>query len=360
MNFITRKLVLVGLLSSIVGHSITAMQTPTCKDMNPTELLPSIKNLPIELRRHIISLLLQRFRSCSFQFDKVISLEYSNPSSVAFRPDGKIFLIGYTNTEAYPAIYKTGRDAQLLNVETEEEIQGLSGGHTGPINAIAVSSTGEVGLTGGWDKTVRLWSLKTGKLLTTLPAPAHVYSVTFSPDGETCLMGTATSSAYLVNFKTGIHTPLLGHIYRVHSVAFSSDGKTCLTGSDDKTACVWNSKTGELIVRFTQHTRPITSVAFSHNGEMCLTGSGDNKAYVWDSKTGERITILQKHARRIIGVAISPDGETILTASDDNTVGVWKRLAGFSCLTPAKKEMAFKLFMALYPLIQSVETTQVD
>jgi WD40 repeat protein len=62
-------------------------------------------------------------------------------------------------------------------------------GHTLAIIAIAFSADGGTLASGGWDKTVRLWGTKTGKLIETLNCPDEVWAVSFSPDGKTLAVG---------------------------------------------------------------------------------------------------------------------------------------------------------------------------
>jgi WD40 repeat protein len=75
-----------------------------------------------------------------------------------------------------------------------------------------------------------------------------VFSVTFSPDGRLIASGSWDKTIKLWDVKTGeeIRT-LKGHSELCHSVAFSPDGRLIASGSDDKTIKLWDVKTGEEI-----------------------------------------------------------------------------------------------------------------
>jgi WD40 repeat protein len=72
------------------------------------------------------------------------------------------------------------------------------GMHTAKINGQAVDAAGRFAITGGDDRTVRVWSLADGKLLKTIWIPVGpqnvgaIYAVAISPDGATIAAGGMT------------------------------------------------------------------------------------------------------------------------------------------------------------------------
>ncbi|MBA2306673.1 hypothetical protein H0W26_00900 [Candidatus Dependentiae bacterium] len=145
-------------------------------------------------------------------------------------------------------------------------------------------------------------------------APEAIKSVAFSPDGTTVITGSWDKTARLWDVKTEqqLHA-LKGHTNVVTSVAYSPDGNTILTGSTDNTARLWNSKTGEPLHILKGHRDQVTSVGFSPEGTTAITGSWDSTARLWDVKTGKELHILKGHTDTIYSLAYSPDGTTIIT-----------------------------------------------
>jgi len=76
------------------------------------------------------------------------------------------------------------------------------GVHTGAIWSLAVDADGRFAVTGSVDRTVRIWSLADGKLLSTIWIPVGpekvgaVYAVAISPDGSTIAAGGYTEKRY--------------------------------------------------------------------------------------------------------------------------------------------------------------------
>ena len=125
----------------------------------------------------------------------------------------------------------SGGTIKLWKSDTGELIRTL-GGHSKPVNAIAISCDGKILASGSDDCTIKLWNLDTGELLRTLTG--HVYGVTavaISPDGNTLVSGNCRTIK-LWNLHTGkqLHT-LEEDGGRVDFVGFSPDGKKIVTRS---------------------------------------------------------------------------------------------------------------------------------
>jgi WD40 repeat protein len=57
------------------------------------------------------------------------------------------------------------------------------------VRSLVFSPDGETLISGGKDKTVRLWGMNSGNLRRTFVAPDQVYAVAISPDGQTLISG---------------------------------------------------------------------------------------------------------------------------------------------------------------------------
>ncbi|HEY9608014.1 serine/threonine-protein kinase [Allocoleopsis sp.] len=205
--------------------------------------------------------------------------------------------------------------------------QTLSGNSA--VNSVAISPNGQFLASGYEDKTVRLWNLETGEVISTLMGHAQgVKSVAFSPDGTMLATGSDDQTIKLWNVSNGqeIYT-LCGHSHAVKSVAFSPDGQVLASGSWDKTIKLWNVQTGVAEKTLTGHGLQVSAVAFSPTDNILSSASCDRTWRLWDLASGSS-TPFYGHAWAVFAIAFSPDGETLATGSDDNTIILWDRKTG--------------------------------
>ena len=114
-------------------------------------------------------------------------------------------------------------------------------GHTGWVNACAVSPDGTFIVSAGLDQTIRIWEVETGSERRVLTG--HTKGVTtcaISPDGTFIVSGSADKTLRIWDVDTGSERRVLtGHTKRVTTCAISPDGTFIVSGSEDKTLRIW-------------------------------------------------------------------------------------------------------------------------
>ncbi len=198
-------------------------------------------------------------------------------------------------------------------------------GHTNAVRAVALTPDGRLALSGGDDRTLRLWEVATGRDVGRLTGhKGQVTSVALSPDGRLAVSADRDHSLRLWDTSrrrelrsfNGPRGPIL-------SVALAPDGKTILTGHFDTTVRLWEIATGRELRRFSGHRQMVACVLFAAGGRMPVSGSSDQTIRGWDPASGAELFCCQGHTGPVNGLALAPDGRHLLSAGSDETVRVW-------------------------------------
>ncbi|WP_339374041.1 WD40 repeat domain-containing protein [Crocosphaera watsonii] len=186
-------------------------------------------------------------------------------------------------------------------------------GHFKSVNSVAYSPDEKYLASGSWDNTVKIWEVKTGKLIRTFEGDFS--SVAYSPDGRYLAtyrepdFDTIENPVKIREVKTG----KLIRTFEGYSilVAYSLDGKYLATESEN-TIKIWEVKTGKLVRTLTGHSDSVVSVAYSPDGKYLASGSWDNTVKIWEVKTGKSIRTLTGFSgwlSSLTSISYSPDGK---------------------------------------------------
>ncbi|WP_460206042.1 WD40 domain-containing protein [Scytonema sp. NUACC21] len=211
-------------------------------------------------------------------------------------------------------------------------------GHSAGVNAIAISSDGQIFASGSADKTVKLWKPNGTSIQTLKGHSAGVNAVAISPVGNTGKEGEKnifvasgsedkTVKLWKIDsdargkFETRPYATLKGHSDAVEAVAISPDGKIIASASDDKTVKLWKPD-GTLLRTIQGHSDEVEAVAISPNGNMLATASDDKTVKLWKID-GTLLRTLKGHSDEVEGVYFSPNGKILASVSADKTVKLW-------------------------------------
>jgi WD40 repeat protein len=203
-------------------------------------------------------------------------------------------------------------------------------GHSEKVTSVVISPDSESLVSGCADKTIKVWNLKTGKLIRTLTEDlGKISSVAISPDGHYLAVGScqhpkSNVKVWNLNSDKLLHT-LLGHQKPVNCIAISPDGQILASGSNK--IKIWNLHKGDRICTL-WHSFAVNAAAISPDGTILASGSSDNKIRLWNPHTGDPLRTLNGHSGEVKSVIISPDGEILFSGSADKTIKIWHLATG--------------------------------
>lgn len=279
-------------------------------------------------------------------------------SAVAVSPDGTLAAVAA----------KAG--AVRVRRIADGEIETLSLQHEGGVLSLAISPDGQRLVTGGNDRTARIWSSR-GAQLGTLQHGGAVWSVAFNHDGSELVTGSGDGKAQIWNVATKKLVSLpLEHGSVVQSVRFGTNGVVATGGTDHyarvwrvvegKPSAVWSRKfkdavtsvelspdeTRALVVagdagahlielstgesHELRHPQGASSAAFGAEGAYIVTTGADHSARLWAVQSGEAVGAIMWHSGAVRSAVFSGSGARLLTVSADKTAQLWDVPSGMS------------------------------
>ncbi|HEV3440489.1 MAG TPA: WD40 repeat domain-containing protein, partial [Gemmata sp.] len=295
-------------------------------------------------------------------------LTFTSPSrnarieKLAYSPNGKMIVVGDSNSQI--AIYAPGQPAPLMAVQgidlgevTDVAFTADSGavfacgrdpkvrltagpkpdgtsagntatrlrefvGHNGRVNALAVIPDGSLLVTGGEDKTVRVWEVASTKQIRGFQGhQSGVTAVAVRGDGKQIASGSDDGAMRLWDLNTvDDHRAFSEANDSLWAVAYSPDGKRLAAAGSDKTIRIYNTETSKLETSLSGAKSPITSLAFFPDSNRLAAVGGDQVVVVWDVEKPKPIKELPGHESAILTVAVTDDGKRIVSGSADHTV----------------------------------------
>ncbi|KAG6022990.1 hypothetical protein E4U41_002115 [Claviceps citrina] len=176
----------------------------------------------------------------------------------------------------------------------------------------------DVMVSGGCDRDVRVWDLKTGACLHTLRGHTSTVRCLKMADSDTAISGSRDTTLRIWDIRTGLcRNVLVGHQSSVRCLEVKGD--IVVSGSYDTFARVWSISEGRCLQTLQGHFSQIYAIAF--DGKRVVTGSLDTNVRVWDPTSGECLAILQGHTS-LVG-QLQMRGDTLVTGGSDGSVRVW-------------------------------------
>ena len=206
-------------------------------------------------------------------------------------------------------------------------------GHSRWVNAVSITPDGRRCVSASGDYTLRVWDLDTGSCLHTLEEHSgEVYAVSITPDGQHCISASSDCTLRIWDLASGSRLKILkGHSGGVHAVSITPDGQRCVSASSDCTLRIWNLTPGSCLKILEGHSDEINSISIAPDGLRCISASDDCMLRIWNLDNYSCLHTLKGHSDWVNAVSVTPDGQRCVSASDDGTLRIWDIESG-ECL----------------------------
>ncbi|MCF6367059.1 MAG: caspase family protein [Bacteroidales bacterium] len=285
------------------------------------------------------------------ELETVIQRGHQGAVKVAvFSPDGKFLITG-------------GRDktAKLWELATGREMRTFQG-HEGTILALCFTPDGKYIATGSTDKKVKLWEVISGKLIMTFEdkedksySKIGVTSIAFTSDAKYIAIGGTNRKLKIYLTETGELirkikvSPDIGSNSGI-KIQLSKNNKDILVSEDNRKAVVYDFETGEIKKTYNSIDKGScggcgTYAKYSSDEKYIISGSHNGPFVLWDVKNAKKIKTYIEEQKEVSSVDITADGTKVLLA-DENSIYIFDTKTGKKIRTVKahKKELNYAEF----------------
>ncbi len=178
------------------------------------------------------------------------------------------------------------------------------------------------------DAVIRLWEVSTGRLVTSLEGhPAAPSALAFSPDSQYLFSGHRDGTIRVLSLAQPPRNQnqiLLGHQGQVHSLAMSSDGGQLTSASHDGTLRWWDLDRGDQLGQWQPPAEHwLHGGTINSKGDILAFTSQGADLTVWAVQPHQRWYLLKGHSQAIWQVQVSGDRTRLISASQDDEIRLW-------------------------------------
>ena len=202
-------------------------------------------------------------------------------------------------------------------------------GHADAVVALAYSHDGRRIASGSFDGTARIWDARHGARKFFGYGRDFATCVAYCPGGRRLVSSSADGRVHVWDTdRIQELASVAAHDGKANAVAYSPDQRHVASGGDDGLVKVWASEGMKLGSVFRSDSGGVNALAFSPLGGQLASCGDDGIIKLWDLSAGKEAAALAGHRGGVRGLAYSPDGRLIGSAGEDGTVRLWDVSAG--------------------------------
>lgn len=206
---------------------------------------------------------------------ELASFQRDEARATALSPDGRNFAVG---TDGVIKLWDLQRREFAWSTPLPKDAEPQVG-------VVAFSPDGKKLLVTSTLQHAYLLDAHDGRILQQASVPASKYFAVggFDSQGEQVVLGDESKSVALWRLRDGRMLSLTGHTGRVYAASFSRDAAFVLTSGEDGIVKIWDASNGDLLDSFAAQAGAVqwNYAAFSPDWTQILTGGTDNVVRLW-------------------------------------------------------------------------------
>jgi len=209
----------------------------------------------------------------------------------------------------------------MISVKKKAELTG----HGNPVFTLELSQKTGILFSGGNDKGLVEWSLKTDSFIKVLfPVVSSVYAIHCPVSLPLLFAGLRNGNIPVFDFlKQQAINPLIHHQKPVFDIKSVRHKQELIAASEDGTVSVWSLATLTLVHVLKVSADTVRCISISPDETQVAFGCRDNTIAIYDLSDYTLIKTIHGHSMSVFSLAYSSSGNHLVSGSRDAQVKIW-------------------------------------